>query len=145
MNKTFFWAAKQCRANQMRYPCLVLRDHRSGWEIMNMTCLIITNHESDLSGLSGDHCCDHNPELSHHDQPDRAQPLQGAAYNGKCFRFSFSQCFLNQSRYTQEKVGGRTQGKLNPAFHWPTWLLIGPYKSRDLNTGLWLVGAILTW
>ena len=115
------------------------------WEIMNMTwCLIITNHDPDhhltCPGclLITDLCWVHNPELSHHDRARQAQPFSGAAYNGKRLRFSFSQCFLNQSRcHTREKVGGRTWGKLDLACH----PLIGWYWSRDLNTGLGLVGA----
>ena len=101
------------------------------WEIMNMTwCLIITNHDPDhhltCPGclVITDVCWDHNPELSHHDRARQAQPFSGAAYNGKWLRFSFSQCFLNQSRcHTREKVGGRTWGKLDLMSDWPMCLL----------------------
>ena len=122
MIEAFFWAAKRCRSNQMRLSLEIMNMTYSVWSSQIMMLIIIWPVGdvwwSLISSLGV--CWDHNPELSHHDQARQAQPFSGAAYNGKWLRFSFSQCFLNQSRcHTQER---RLEEGLEGSW---TWRLIG--------------------
>ena len=94
-----------------------------------MTCLIITNHESDLSGLSGDRCCDHNPELSHHDQPDGLSPYKALYTMENASDFLSANVSWISLGTHKKRLEEGLEGSWNPAFHWPSWRL----------AALWLV------
>ena len=139
MIKAFFWAAKQCRANQMRnHEYDLVSDHHKSWSWSS----------SDLSGMSGDHWC----LLRSQSRTKSSWPGQtGTTLFRRCIQWKMAQIFFQPMFPESVSVPHKREGwrkdlrEVGPG----VWLanvsachsLIGRYRSRDLNTGLGLVGA----